>query len=62
MRIRLLKAAMVDVLRPRMWEGEVPDALGQSIINNGRAVRIDKPEPKPRAKAKTKRTARKESG
>ena len=58
MKIKLTKLAKVGtVTRPKGWEGEVDDALGQSIINDRRAVEVggaskqppaDPPPDKPR--------------
>jgi len=50
MKIRLIKFAPINyVNHPAGWVGVVDDKLGQSIINNGRAVRVDAPakEPEP---------------
>lgn len=41
MRIKLTKHAKVGTIdRPKGWEGEVDRPLGQSIINDNRAVEV----------------------
>ncbi len=59
MKIRLLKHAQVgNKLRPKGWEGEVEASLGQSVINDHRAIEIGgAPARKTAAKKKTPRKA-----